>query len=104
MFEMHLRNNTDNITKITVNLILIQTIFIYYLKALLFFNKYISQKQFLLLLKINYYPCIRKAERVYVISYIIGYNFFISMYNSVKSTGSNDFYFELDGGHEIELI
>jgi len=26
------------------------------------------------------------------------------MYNSVKSTGSNDFYFELDGGHEIALI
>jgi len=26
------------------------------------------------------------------------------MYNSVKSTCSNDFYFELDGGHEITLI
>jgi len=26
------------------------------------------------------------------------------MYNSVKSTCSNDFYFELDGGHKITLI
>ena len=30
--------------------------------------------------------------------------FFISMYNSVTLTGSNDFYFEFNGGREIALM
>ena len=30
--------------------------------------------------------------------------FFISMYNSVTSTGSNDFYFDFNGGREIALM
>ena len=42
-----------------------------------------------------------RSVRYFIYNWI---QFFISMYNSVTSTGSNDFYFEFNVGREIALI
>lgn len=43
----------------------------------------------------------KRSVRYFIYNWI---QFFISMYNSVTSTGSNDFYFEFNEGGEIDLI
>ena len=48
----------------------------------------------------DYYPCIRNECKLFHVYNWI--QFFVSMYNSVTATGSNDFNFEFKGG-EITL-
>ena len=48
----------------------------------------------------DYYPCIRNECKLFHVYNWI--QFFVSMYNSVTTTGSKDFNFEFKGG-EITL-
>ena len=47
----------------------------------------------------DYYPCIRNECKLFHVYNWI--QFFVSIYNSVTTTGSNDFNFEFNGGETI---